>query len=62
MLLSLAVSPLEATVLLQSSGNFTRMFVWMISRPSLNIVYVLSETRSLAQVSLKLCSPSKEFL
>ena len=50
---------LEATVLFQSSWNFTRMFVLVISRSSSNIGHVWSKTRSLGQISLKPCSPSR---
>ena len=53
------VHPLEATVLLQSSLNFTRMFDMKVSRSSLNMGHVRSKNRSLGQISLKPCSPSR---
>ena len=53
------VHPLEATVLLQSSRNFTRMFGMMISLSGLNMGHVESKTRSLGQISLKPSSSSR---
>ena len=53
------VHPLEATVLLQSSWNFTRIFDMMISRSDSNMGHVRSKTRSVGQISLKPCSPSR---
>ena len=53
------VHTLEATVLFQSSWNFTRMFVLMISRTLSDMGHVRSKTRSLGQISLNPCSPSR---
>ena len=50
------VHPLEATVLFQSSWNFIRMFVLLISRPSLNMGHVRSKV-SLGQISLNIVHP-----
>ena len=53
------VHPLEAIVLFQPPWNFTRMFVFVISRSSSYMGHVRSKTRSLGQISLKPCSPSR---
>ena len=50
---------LEATGLLLFSWNLTRMFDVMLSRSSLNMSHIESETWTLGQISLKSCSVSR---
>ena len=54
------VYTLENTVLIQSSGNFIRMLIIIISRSSLKLGHVGSKTRSLDQILEKPCVHSKE--
>ena len=51
--------PLEATVLIQSLLNFTRIFDVMITRSSLNMGKVRLQTRSPGYISSKPSSPSR---
>ena len=50
---------LEGTVLIQSSGNFIRMLMIIISRSSLKLGHVGSKTRSLGQILEIPCVHSK---
>ena len=50
---------LEGTVLIQSSGNFVRVLILMISMSSLKLGHVRSKTRSLGQILEKPCVHSR---
>ena len=50
---------LKGTVLIQSSRNFVRMLILIISRSSLKLGHVRSKTRSLDQILEKLCVHSR---
>ena len=45
----------EDTVLMQSSLNFARMFISIISRPGIKVGHVRSKSRSKAQILEKQC-------
>ena len=50
---------LEGTVLIQSSGNFVRMLILIISRSNSKLDNVRSKTRLLDQILVKLCVHSR---
>ena len=50
---------LEGTVVIQSSENFVRMFIIIISRSDSKLGYVRSKTWSLDQILEKLCVLSR---
>ena len=50
---------LEGTVVIQSSGNFVRMLILIISRSALKQGHVRSKTRSLGQILEKPCVHSR---
>ena len=50
---------LKGTVLIQSSLNFVRLLIVIISRSGLKLCHVRLKTRALDQILEKLCVPSR---
>ena len=49
------VNTVEATFLASTAEHFVRMFILMISSPSLNMGNAGSKTRSIGQIAIKSC-------
>ena len=59
---NLLVITIEATILIASSSNLVRMFIYMKSRSSSNLGHVGSKTRSLGQIVDKSCDHNRGFI